>query len=147
MRALLLVLICALGCGRIGYDARKADPDAPPASIDGPAIDAPPACAAGMLEIAAGSSVCIEINQRGNLPWDQAKADCAALGRRLCADAEWFAACTNQPSLANMFGDGYEWVAEESGGIAQKRGSSTCDDASAHQIIDPYDYRCCAAKQ
>lgn len=147
MRVLLLVATCALGCGRIGYDARKEGPDASLVPIDGRAIDAPPACLAGMLEIGPGATVCIEVNQRGNLPWDQAKADCEVLGRRLCADAEWFAACTNQPSLATMYGDGYEWVAEESGGIAQKRGSSTCEDASSHAVIDPYDYRCCAAKQ
>ena len=108
--------------------------------------DAPAVCPVDTLEIMPGAAVCIEIAQRGIDPWDVAKATCEGLGRRLCADAEWYAGCINDPSLMNMFGDDYEWVAEEAGGIAQKRGSTSCEDMSSHQIIDPYGYRCCADK-
>ncbi len=138
------------GCGRIGFSERT-QVDAPadaPASVDTPAqlIDAPAMCPVDALEIAAGSTVCIEIAQRGIDPWTTAKTTCEGLGRRLCADAEWLAGCTNQPTLMDMVGDDYEWVAEEAGGIAQKRGASACDDSSSHAVIDPYGYRCCVDK-
>jgi hypothetical protein len=144
MRAVLLIALCA--CGRLGYDevlpevAADGTPDAMP--------DAAPACVEGTLPIAADSSVCIEIAERGNVTWTSAKADCESLGRRLCADAEWYAGCTYQPTLVGMVDGDFEWVAEESAGVAQKRGPSTCEGMSAHEIfVDPYVYRCCVEKQ
>jgi hypothetical protein len=147
--ALLVVAVSA--CGRIGYDARTAPPDA---AVDGAAqpvdavqpVDALPVCAADTIEITAGSSVCIELTRRGTEPWTLAKSTCEGLGRRLCADAEWFTGCTNAPGVMNMTGDSWEWVAEEAGGVAQKRGASGCADISAHAIVDPYGYRCCDDK-
>lgn len=140
------LLVVTAGCGRIGYDERARTVDASPV-VDAP-IDAPATCPADMAEIpmmtgvVAADRVCIERAERGNAPWTTAKADCEALGRRLCADAEWYDGCVNAPGLMSMT-DGYEWVAEEVGGVAQKRGSSGCDDSSSHAVVDPYQYRCC----
>jgi hypothetical protein len=88
--------------------------------------------------------VCIEQARRGAETWTNARASCMGLGRRLCADAEWFEACTMANGLIDMVNDGYEWVAEQDSGVAQKRGASGCDDMSAHEIfVDRYGYRCC----
>ncbi len=133
-------LALAGGCGRLDFDTRVQPGDA---SIDS-AVDAPAGCPAATTPIAPGSTVCIEQARRGSETWTNAKASCMALGRRLCADAEWFEACTMASGLTDMINDGYEWVAEESGGVAQKRGASGCNDMSAHEIfVDPYGYRCC----
>ncbi len=145
-----LLALCA--CGRLGYESRRGEPDAAiDASVDA-ATDAPtdaaPVCPAGTTEISAGAAVCIEQAQRGSLTWTDAKADCESLGRRLCADAEWATACVNAVGMQAMINDDWEWVAEESGGVAGKRGNLTCDDISSHEIfVDPYGYRCCVAKQ
>ncbi len=123
------------GCGRIGYEDRALT-----------APDAPRTCPSGSTEIEPGSNVCIEIVERGTVPWTDAKTDCESLGRRLCADAEWFTGCVNAAGLVDMIDGGYEWVAEEAGGVAQKRGSTDCTVMSSHAIVDPYEYRCCADK-
>jgi hypothetical protein len=133
-------LALAGGCGRLDFDARLQPSDA---SID-TAVDAPAGCPPAMTAIAPGRTVCIEQARRGSETWTNAKASCAALGRRLCADAEWFEACTMASGLTDMINDGYEWVAEESNNVAQKRGASGCDDMSSHEIfVDPYGFRCC----
>ena len=78
-----------------------------------------------------------------------ALAACAAVGRRLCTGAEWDLACPCAPSLTEMFNDNggsgldWEWVAEETGGVAHKRGYASCSDQSTHVVTDPYDFRCC----
>lgn len=138
--SLLGWLALAGGCGRLDFDARMAPPS--DASVDA-AIDAA-GCPAATTPIAAGSTVCIEQARRGSETWTNARASCMALGRRLCADAEWFEACEMASGLTDMINDGYEWVAEESNGVAQKRGASGCGDMSSHEIfVDPYGYRCC----
>jgi hypothetical protein len=148
-RAAMILVGCAIGllagCGKIGFESRTSSD----AASDGvpPLIDAVPACPIDTLEIMPGSAVCIEIAQRGNAPWGEAVTTCDGLGRRLCADLEWYAGCVNQPTLMDMVGDDYEWVAEMAAGDAQKRGAADCEDMSSHAIIDPYGYRCCAAKQ
>jgi hypothetical protein len=43
-----------------------------------------------------------------------------------------------------MTDNAFEWVVEESAGVAQKRGPLACTDTSSHVIGDPYEYRCCA---
>ncbi len=158
--AAIVVAGVAVGCGRIGYDARGSDDD-PDAAADAAAdalatdalavdaTDALAACPNGTTELCAGSTVCIEIDERGYDTWTNAVAACAAVGRRLCAGAEWDLACPCAPGLNEMFDDGggsaaeWEWVAEESGGVAHKRGYSACADQSTHVITDPYDFRCC----
>ena len=131
-----------MGACRIGFDTVPTS-DAPEIPVDVP-VDAPRVCPADTVAIAPQSTVCIELVQRGYDPWTVARDTCATLGRRLCADAEWLMACETAPTgLMDMVGPGYEWVAEESGGIAQKRGASSCQDPSSHQVIDPYDWRCC----
>lgn len=144
----------AAGCGRIGYDPTALDGldavavDA--ADLDGLAIDALPACPTGTVPLCAGAAVCIEVDERGNADWTTARDTCLGAGRRLCADAEWALGCGCEPTLTEMFLDGagasleWEWVAEESGGTAQKRGYDSCDATSTHAIVDAYDYRCCA---
>lgn len=130
-------------CGRIGYDPAPVGPDAPVADAT---IDAIPPCPPTMAEI-PGSTACIDRAQRGSATWTNAKAACEALQVRLCTDQEWFVACTMLTELSGMAGDGYEWVAEEAAGIAQKRGSTDCFDMSEHEIfVDSYDYRCCASR-
>lgn len=139
----LLVLTLSSAC-RIGFDPVTTTADASPGPAD-VAPDAPRLCPADTVAIAAGSFVCIERVQRGYDPWTVARDTCASLGRRLCADAEWLLACETAPTgLMEMVGPNYEWVAEEAGGTAQKRGASSCQDPSAHPVIDPYDWRCCA---
>jgi len=149
-----IVVVMLGGCGRLGYE-RRVDADAPlfdtapDAVVDAApdAIDAyVPVCPVGMTELAVGSSVCIELVERGDAPWTTAKLDCESLGRRLCADAEWFLGCTDATGLVDMIDGGYEWVAEEAGGIALKRGELACTVMSSHAIVDPYEYRCCAPK-
>lgn len=144
MRRLSLLLL--VGCGRIGIEPRigelaDAAPDvAPDARV----------CPADTTELMTGSSVCIEKTERGTETWTNAKATCEGLGRRLCADAEWLLACDNATGLIDMANDAaseWEWMAEENGGVAQKRGYAACSDTSAHEIlIDPYDFRCCVDK-
>jgi hypothetical protein len=134
-----IVIGCALGactnvgCGRIGYEPMLADAEQQAA-----------ACPDGMAAIADGSNVCIELVERGNEPWTIAGARCAALGRRLCADLEWLAGCENVRGIVDMTDDAYEWVAEESAGVALKRGPDLCTSMSSHVIGDPYEFRCCA---
>lgn len=137
-------LALAAGCGRLDFDARTQPSDASIDTAGDPAIDAPPGCPSGTTPTRPGSQVCIEQARRGSDTWTRASASCLALGRRLCADAEWFEACKMASGLTDMVNDGYEWVAEEDSGVAHKRGESGCDDASAHEIfVDPYGYRCC----
>lgn len=144
-------------CGRIGIDERRIGGDTADAAnpTDGAAIDvavdaadvsdavAQLACPPDMTKLSATSSTCIELADRGGDLWLAGKATCNALGRRYCTDAEWLEACLGATGLVDMTADNYEWVAEESGGVAQKRGASGCDDASAHVITDPYEVRCC----
>ena len=149
---MLLVLLAA--CGRIGIDERPVDGDAPTgpdakidtmidATID-VAVDAALACPSDMTQLSSSSSVCIELADRGDMPWLTGKALCEGLGRRYCTDAEWFEGCTTATNLVDITSNGWEWVAEEAGGIAQKRGGSgSCNDMTTHQVIDPYGVRCC----
>jgi hypothetical protein len=149
-----LLFVTLTACGRIGIDERQLRMDAPTsdATDDAPMLDAPDdakpdmmialACPADMARLSPTSDTCIELADRVPEIWLDGKAICTNLGRRYCTDAEWFEACENATGLVGMVGD-YEWVAEESGGIAQKRGSSSCDDPSSHVITDPYPFRCC----
>lgn len=140
-------------CGRIGIDEhRTGGDDAAPtdsAADQMTATDASPdmmitlACPADMTKLSPTSSLCIEKSDRGGMLWLDGKNLCEGLGRRYCTDAEWVEGCKNAVGLVEITGDDYEWVAEEAGGVAQKRGSSSCDDASAHVITDPYEVRCC----
>jgi hypothetical protein len=157
---MVVVALGAAACGRIGIDeadrsdgpVNGADANGSPdgATVDATAIDGAPAvCPLGTTEIAPGATVCIEITERGYESWTFGNGQCLGLGRRLCADAEWANACVNATGLVDMANDGgganpeWEWVAEESGGIAQKRGFSTCDERSTHDVGGAYDYRCC----
>lgn len=143
MRSRLVVLTTLTAC-RIGFDPVSGPPitDAP---VDVAPADGPKVCPPDTVAITAGSTVCIELVQRGRDPWTFARDICASLSRRLCADAEWLTACESaRAGLLDMVGPDYEWVAEESAGIAQKRGASSCQDPSAHAVVDPYDWRCCA---
>jgi hypothetical protein len=150
-----VLVVVASACGRIGYDELEvgdtdAEVDAPTDADPVDAVDALAACPGGTAELCTGSLVCIELTERGYDTWTNAVAACAAVGRRLCTGAEWDLACPCAPSLTDMFNDNggssleWEWVAEESGGIAHKRGYSSCSDQSTHAITDQYDYRCCA---
>lgn len=121
------MLLVTSACGRIGYDE----------------VDSDATCPAGTTSLSPGSSACIEVVERGTMPWTGAAADCAALGRRLCRDLEWAEACVNATNLVDMLDGGWEWVAEESAGVAQKRGSTECTAISSHAVVDPYEYRCC----
>jgi len=143
MRWSWLILGALVACGRIGYDQREV--------IDA-AVDGTPPCPPGTTELSTGSPVCIEQVERGNLDWLMATDACAAVGRRLCSDGEWLEACQYAVGLVDMANDGagasaeWEWVAEESGGVAQKRGYADCTDTSSHVVTDPYDFRCCVAR-
>ncbi|MCX5747195.1 MAG: hypothetical protein NT062_32395 [Proteobacteria bacterium] len=137
----LVVVLFVTGCGRIGYDT----------VIDDARVDALARCPPDTTALVDGSTVCIELRERGNLPWGAARDACTTAGRRLCADAEWALACTSDVSgaLIDMANDGggvnpeWEWMAEEAAGIAQKRGFAACTDISTHAVGDPYDFRCC----
>jgi hypothetical protein len=138
----------ASACGRLGFDAQGPRPidGSVDGATEGPAdaaIDTA-GCPVDMTAIAPGGAVCIELAQRGIATWTNAMAACTTRGRRLCGDAEWHTACLMATGLSGMVGDDYEWVAEESGGFAQKRGATSCEDKSTHEIlVDPYGYRCC----
>jgi hypothetical protein len=149
---LVLVLAVAMvSCGHIGYDELDVEIDAVGDAEpgDGPGADGLAACPVGTVETCPGSTVCVEVAERGYQPWTDAHDACLAVGRRLCTDAEWALACTCAVGLEEMTDDGagsaleWEWVAEESGGVAQKRGYDTCDATSTHAVTDPYDFRCC----
>lgn len=137
---ILVAAALTAACGRIGYDA--------PVDID--AVDSLAACPGDMLPLCADALVCIEIAERGYTDWVTARDTCQSLGRRLCSDAEWALGCTCEPALTEMYNDGagstleWEWLLEESGGVAWKRGYQTCDSTSTHPITDSYDYRCCS---
>jgi hypothetical protein len=153
--ALVAVLLGTVGCGRIGYgeptdeeaDA-EVDGAVDAASVDADPTDALAACPSGTVEVCSGSLVCIEIVERGYDTWPRAVSACAAVGRRLCTGAEWDEACPCATSLTEMFNDTagleWEWVAEESEGIAHKRGYGSCADTSTHPVTDSYAFRCCA---
>lgn len=131
-----MAIASVAACGRLGYD--------PQASM---VVDAPadaPMCTADMTPIAVDARVCIELTERGTVPWTEARDTCASLGRRLCADLEWYTGCVNATGLVDMIDLGYEWVAEETGGVALKRGADACTVMSSHVVTDPYEYRCCA---
>lgn len=141
----MLVLLLA-GCGRIGIDEIENQNQAADAANDAPRV-----CPADTVAISDSSFVCIEKAERGNMTWTAAKATCEALGRRLCADAEWATGCDQATGLIDMFDDGggatpeWEWVAElVAPGVGGKRGYGLCADTSSHEIfVDPYDFRCC----
>jgi hypothetical protein len=146
----------AVSCGRIGYDERSDDDtdaetidSAPIDAIEVDAVDALSACPNGTAELCSGSLVCIEIAERGYDTWTNAVAACAAVGRRLCTQAEWDLACPCAPSLLEMYQDGggssleWEWTADELSGVAHKRGYDSCASQSTHVVSDPYDFRCC----
>ena len=142
-----IATLAVAACGRVGYDAQvDAQVDA---AVDTP-IDGLPACPLGMVPTCTDSRVCVDLAERGNAPWTEARDLCAVTGARLCTDAEWAEACGCAVGLIDMANDGagasleWEWVAEESAGIAQKRGYSACGDTSTHAVTDPYDSRCCA---
>lgn len=157
-----ILAVVAVSCGRIGYDELTDDdidaavdgsPTIDAVSVDADstdAIDALAACPSGTVELCSGSLVCIELVERGYDTWTNAVAMCASVGRRLCTGAEWDLACPCATSLTDMFNDNggsspeWEWVAEETGGVAHKRGYASCADQSTHVVTDPYDYRCCA---
>ena len=69
----MALLAACLGCGRIGYDERRA-------SVDAPTVDtsAPATCPNDMTLISPDANVCIEFTERGDLPWTTAKAALAA---------------------------------------------------------------------
>ncbi len=141
--AAVLALLGA--CGRVGYEPVTTDAPTDVAPDVGPAP-----CPLAMVPICDGASVCIDLAERGYTDWTNARDLCAVTGARLCTDAEWAEACTCAVGLIDMAGDGggtaleWEWLAEETGGIAQKRGYAACSDTSTHPITDSYDYRCCA---
>jgi hypothetical protein len=108
-----LVLVFLAGCGSVtaggGADALPA-PDATPCPADTvPVSNAP-------------GSACIERHERGTAEWDAARTTCLGLGRRLCTDDEWGAACGGAPGLDNIIADddgtnlAWEWVDEEATG-------------------------------
>ena len=132
----MVVLLTLLGaCGRFGFDELGAAPDAAGITLR---------CPAAMVEVEVASA-CIEQLQRGSTTWTEARASCEALGRRLCTAVEWVAACSNESAVTGMTDD-WEWLAEEAGGIADKRGSGGCDQTAVHEIfVDSFGYRCCAA--
>lgn len=41
-----------------------------------------------------GALVCIDTVQSGSLTWVEAGTLCSGMGKRLCADAEWFEGCS-----------------------------------------------------
>ena len=138
----LVILVVLAGCGRLGFDGS----DPPPFDIDAP--PSPPGeCPNDTVETKVGSGVCIEKVQRGSKAWVDARGACIEVGRRLCADAEWAEGCNEAVGVEAMTGDDWEWVAEEVGGVAQKRGVAACEDTSSHEITtDPYGFRCCVTK-
>ena len=130
LRICSLLALLALGCGRLRYEQRQ--------------------CPSGMIEVApdAGSPMfCIEIAEREALPWNDGRAICEGMGRRLCTEPEWADACVIAgPSLQTMT-DGWEWTVEIVADMeARKRGDGSCDAISSHIISDPYPYRCCAGR-
>lgn len=140
------LLVVAAGCGRIGLDpianlGGDAAPDARVCPSDTAAITT--------TAVTDAALVCIEKTERGTETWTTANATCASLGRRLCTDAEWAAACENTVGLVDMAGDpggqNWEWVADIlPSGDGGKRGYDLCSDTSSHEIlVDPYDFRCC----
>jgi hypothetical protein len=137
-----VLLVALAACGRLGFDAGETPP-----VFDIDAQVTPGVCPSATVETKSDSGVCIETAQRGIKTWVGAKDDCASNGRRLCGDAEWLGACEKAPGLQAMVDD-WEWVAEETGGIASKRGGAgACTDTSRHEIdIDPFGYRCCVDK-
>jgi hypothetical protein len=135
-------VVALIGCGRLGYDSRIDAGSLDDAPVD-IAIDAPPTCPLDTVPLSPGSQVCIEIVERGTIPWTDAVLACSAVGRRLCADAEWFEGCVNATGLVDMLDGEFEWVAEEVAGVAQKRGVSDCTTTATHAVVDPYEFRCC----
>jgi hypothetical protein len=151
MRSVLVIMVVA-GCGRIHFDRPDGSRDG---SVDAPEvmIDAALACPAGTTELAAGSTVCIELLERSPQGWTTADAMCRAMGRKLCGDAEWLLACRSASGVVDMYNDedgmaqSWEWVAEIQGSIASKRGLMSCDDASSVEADSiAYDFRCCTNK-
>ncbi|MBX3161270.1 MAG: hypothetical protein KF773_35235 [Deltaproteobacteria bacterium] len=138
--ALVVVALSVAACGRIGYDEVAG-----PAVIDAPPVA--PTCPADTAPIHEGANVCIEKATRGTATWLLANDACTALGRRLCEDAEWLTACEMATGLMDMAGgtdSTWEWMADNDGVTAQKRGLDACTDTSSHEIDSgDYDFRCC----
>jgi hypothetical protein len=135
-----LFLVFLASCGSVntngGVDALPA-PDATPCPSDTVPVSSAP------------GSACIERHERGTAEWDAASTTCLGIGRRLCTDDEWSAACATASGLDNMIDDdagmnlAWEWVDQQADGIAHQRGYTTCDDANDDAIAEPTDYRCC----
>jgi hypothetical protein len=88
-----------------------------------PAIptEAPLSCPEGMVGVAAErGGFCIEIDQTFSGTLRQAEKACAMTGKRLCAAAEWSAACEqaskNQLALKNILGN-WEWTSSTGRGF------------------------------
>jgi hypothetical protein len=149
LAAVYATTLLAAACGRIGYDEQGQNlADATPG--DGSPPDTPAASCPSDTRPIAGAVVgttCIEIDERGNATWLMARSLCTNAGRRLCTDVEWLLACQSTSGLVNMAGGlapDWEWMADEAGGIALKRGFDLCTDESSHEIDNGgYDFRCC----
>jgi hypothetical protein len=141
-RFALLLLAASAACGRLNYDALEEPP--PIGAADAPSSGA---CPADTAPIEPGAAVCIELAERGTTTWVAANDACANLGRRLCRDAEWAVACEKAVGLADMAGGAdttWEWMLEQDGTLALKRGIDVCTDTSSHEIANgDYDFRCC----
>jgi hypothetical protein len=145
MARIWLVWVCLAACGRVGFDGvgEPPLPDAPGA-ITGEADAAPVACPNGMALLGAGfPGVCIELAERAAETWLGARDRCLSVGRRLCTTSEWTFACTGVAGMQAMTG-AFEWLAEESGGLAESRGAASCTDAALHDIDSvAFELRCC----
>ncbi len=125
-------------------DGSDADLSVPDGDAEG---DAPePTCPGDTAPfLDAGRSSCIELVERPADLWINAEVVCSDLGRRLCSDVEWVAACHAAPSGLETMTDSWEWVADlQSVDNAFKRGSTSCDSQSYHDIDSGgYTYQCC----
>jgi hypothetical protein len=124
--------------------------DAPRPDLD-PPEDAAPGCPDEMVavdrSVDGGATVfCIDRDQGPALTWVAAEQHCAGLGKRLCLEVEWVAACQaagGGMTINDMVGN-WEWVAEVDGDCGRKRGYTDCDSASCHTITSgSYKTRCC----
>ncbi|NCT00096.1 collagen-like protein [Candidatus Parcubacteria bacterium] len=99
--------------------------------------------------VALNSNICIDIDERGAMPWPNA-ADGCIWGRngRLCSAAEWRIACEHKAELGlvNMINN-WEWVDDATGNTDDNftlMGWQGCSDMSENGMDETmYNHRCC----
>lgn len=100
-------------------------------------------CPSGTLQV--HERLCVDVNERAGLSFQQAASYCNAQGGKLCRWDEYYAACTLlQDQLADLF-DNWEWIDDTSNHTqtADQAGLGDCAAQRSASPLNSFSARCC----